>query len=78
MLNVVRALVSRDTLILAKWVVEQVAAGRVRGIAVALRLVDGTDEVVFSGAYHTRAANAIAAAGKMYWVASSRAQGSDR
>lgn len=78
MLNVVHSMICKDSLILAKWVVEQIARGRVRGIGVALRLSDGHDEVVFAGLHRRRAEVAVAAASRMYWIASRQVDVAER
>lgn len=70
MLNAVRALVCKDTLTLAKWLFELAVQGKIRGLAVAIRLCDGGDEIVLAGAYRKEPTNAVTAAGRMYWAAS--------
>lgn len=73
MLHVVQPLLSKDTLVLAKWLRELAETGKIRGIAATIRLPDGSDEVIFAGDYHARAMTAVTAAARMYWVASSKA-----
>lgn len=69
MFSVVRTLICKDTVLLARWLVEQAVTGKIRGIAVAVRLLDGSDDVLFTGAYRQRPGHAIAAAGHMHWLA---------
>jgi hypothetical protein len=73
MLQVVRGLVCRDTVALAKWIFNHATTGKVRGVALALRMENGSDRVVFTGAFKASPKSAVAAAARMYWVASKKA-----
>lgn len=70
MLQVVRALVSKETVMLVKWLLHMAMTGQIRGLAIVFRLVDGPDEVMFTGIYRLRPENGVTAASRMYWKAS--------
>jgi hypothetical protein len=74
MFQVVRSLVCKDTVAVAKWIVQRSLSGDVRGVAVCLKMDDGTDKAVFTGAYRSRPLSALSAAAHMYWAASERAR----
>lgn len=72
MLQAVRNLFSKDTVHLARWLLHLASTGQIHGMAVVFRLVNGPDEVLFTGTYRSQPRNAVAAAACMYWEASSR------
>jgi hypothetical protein len=63
-------MVCRDTVAVAKWLVEQSTCGGLRGVAVCIRLEHQDDEVLFTGCYRARPTVALAAAARMQWAAS--------
>jgi hypothetical protein len=75
MLKIVHGFVCKDTVALARWMLDESLAGNIRGAAVCVKMDDARDEVRFTGAYGTaRPHNAVCAAAHMYWVASEHAR----
>lgn len=72
MLQVVREMVCKDTVAIAKWMLRETLTGNLRGVAVCFRTTDGREKFVFTGAYRSRPESAIGAAARLYWAASRR------
>lgn len=70
MLQVVREMVCQDTVAISKWMVREALKGKLRGLAVCFRTIEGEEKFVFTGAYRSRPESAIGGAARLYWAAS--------
>lgn len=58
---------NRDTVACLKWLVLEALAGRVTGIALMYRTVDGRDLSMFTDAYRAHPADAVNATMRLSW-----------